>query len=148
MRPRSRRGKHRPLQLSLYGSCTLAQPFVSLHAFGWHVLQELHRVDPAPWPAGVARRPESEAWSMCFNGMPLFCNMSNPAHRVRRSRHLGGSLNAQTAVRQRRLGRRAHGRHLAFPSGAPQGEGRDVVVEPSPAVAEQVAVQPVEQLAG
>jgi N-omega-hydroxy-L-arginine synthase len=26
---------------------------------------------------------------MCFNGMPLFCNMSNPAHRVRRSRNLG-----------------------------------------------------------
>ncbi len=62
------------------------------HAFGWHVLQELHRVDPAPWPAGVARRPGDEAWSMCFNGMPLFCNMSNPGHRVRRSRNLGRSF--------------------------------------------------------
>ncbi|MEU0275241.1 YqcI/YcgG family protein [Streptomyces sp. NPDC006307] len=62
------------------------------HAFGWHVLQELHRVDPAPWPAGVARHPDAETWSMCFNGMPLFCNMSNPAHRVRRSRNLGGSF--------------------------------------------------------
>ncbi|MFD7459140.1 MULTISPECIES: YqcI/YcgG family protein [unclassified Streptomyces] len=59
------------------------------HAFGWHVLQELHRVDPAPWPAEVASSPDSATWSMCFAGMPLFCNMSNPAHKIRRSRNLG-----------------------------------------------------------
>ncbi|MFH7597077.1 YqcI/YcgG family protein [Streptomyces racemochromogenes] len=62
------------------------------HAFGWHVLRELHRADPAPWPAGVAPRPDDETWSMCFDGMPLFCNMSSPAHRVRRSRNLGRSF--------------------------------------------------------
>ncbi|WP_131738733.1 YqcI/YcgG family protein [Actinomadura roseirufa] len=60
------------------------------HAFGWKVLQKLHEVDPAPWPEDVAKDPESESWSMTFNGMPLFCNMSNPAHQVRRSRNLGG----------------------------------------------------------
>ena len=26
---------------------------------------------------------------MCLNGMPIFCNMSHPGHRVRRSRNLG-----------------------------------------------------------
>ncbi|MCK7621703.1 YqcI/YcgG family protein [Streptomyces sp. RS10V-4] len=59
------------------------------HSFGWRVLQELHHVDPEPWPADVGTDPESETWSMCFNGMPLFCNMSSPAHRNRRSRNLG-----------------------------------------------------------
>lgn len=61
----------------------------SYHNFGWQVLQKLHEVDAAPWPEEVPTDPSSRAWSMCFNGMPLFCNMSNPAHRVRRSRNLG-----------------------------------------------------------
>ncbi|MFB6838023.1 YqcI/YcgG family protein [Streptomyces sp. NPDC056361] len=58
-------------------------------AFGWRVLQELHHRDPAPWPEDVGRDPDSASWSMCFDGMPLFCNMSSPAHEVRRSRNLG-----------------------------------------------------------
>ncbi|MFC9229879.1 YqcI/YcgG family protein [Streptomyces decoyicus] len=58
-------------------------------AFGWKVLQGLHEIDPEPWPEGVGTDPDSPAWSMCFNGMPLFINMSNPAHRTRRSRNLG-----------------------------------------------------------
>lgn len=59
------------------------------HAFGWSILQKLHEIDPAPWPQDVATDPRSESWSMCFNGMQLFCNMSHPAHKVRRSRNLG-----------------------------------------------------------
>jgi len=59
------------------------------HAFGWHVLQRLHALDPAAWPDDVARDPDSDSWSMCFNGMALFCNMSSPAHQVRKSRNLG-----------------------------------------------------------
>jgi N-omega-hydroxy-L-arginine synthase len=59
------------------------------HAFGWNVLQQLHEIDPNPWPEDVSRDPESSAWSMCFNGMPLFVNMSSPAHETRRSRNLG-----------------------------------------------------------
>ncbi|MFE0650039.1 YqcI/YcgG family protein [Streptomyces sp. NPDC059534] len=58
-------------------------------AFGWQVLQELHHRDPAPWPQDVGRDPGSASWSMCFDGMPLFCNMSSPAHEVRLSRNLG-----------------------------------------------------------
>ncbi|MFE6052614.1 YqcI/YcgG family protein [Kitasatospora sp. NPDC056446] len=59
------------------------------HAFGWRVLQDLHARDPEPWPEGVGKDPESASWSLCFNGMALFVNMSSPAHRVRRSRNLG-----------------------------------------------------------
>lgn len=59
------------------------------HAFGWRVLQKLHEVDPAPWPESVGTDPDAASWSMCFNGMPIFCNMSHPAHQVRRSRNLG-----------------------------------------------------------
>ncbi|VWD05572.1 hypothetical protein BLA39750_02864 [Burkholderia lata] len=59
------------------------------HAFGWNVLQKLHEIDPAPWPEGVGKNPDAPSWSMCFNGMPIFCNMSHPAHLVRRSRNLG-----------------------------------------------------------
>ena len=60
------------------------------HTFGWNVLQKLHAVDLAPWPPEIAKDPSSSSWSMCFNGMPLFCNMSHPKHIVRRSRNLGG----------------------------------------------------------
>jgi len=66
-----------------------AQSVDSYHTFGWEVLQKLHEIDPAPWPEEVATDANSRSWSMCFNGMPLFCNMNNPAHRVRRSRNLG-----------------------------------------------------------
>ncbi|MFE2282957.1 YqcI/YcgG family protein [Streptomyces sp. NPDC059443] len=59
------------------------------HAFGWKVLQRLHEIDPAPWPSDVDPDPSSPGWSMCFDGMPLFCNMSSPAHHKRRSRNLG-----------------------------------------------------------
>lgn len=60
--------------------------------FGWRVLQRLHELDPLPWPDGVSQDPDSTEWSMSFNGMPLFCNMSSPAHRIRRSRNLGGNF--------------------------------------------------------
>lgn len=79
-----------PLVVAFSPEAVTADSVEDHHAFGWHVLQELHRVDPAPWPEDVERRPDSASWSMCFNGMPLFCNMSSPAHRVRRSRNLGG----------------------------------------------------------
>jgi len=58
-------------------------------AFGWRILQALHELDPAPWPARVGTDPDAPGWSMCFSGMQLFCNMSHPAHVARRSRNLG-----------------------------------------------------------
>ncbi|XVS68269.1 YqcI/YcgG family protein [Actinosynnema sp. CA-299493] len=70
-------------------------------AFGWKVLTALHEVDPAPWSEGVGTDPDVEGWSMCFNGMPLFFNMSNPAHRVRRSRNLGGHFALVVNPRER-----------------------------------------------
>jgi len=66
-----------------------SQSLESYHNFGWDVLQRLHAIDPAPWPSDVGTDPNTSTWSMCFNGMPLFCNMSHPAHLARRSRNLG-----------------------------------------------------------
>lgn len=71
------------------------------HAFGWKVLQALHEVDSASWPEEVGKDPNSPSWSMCFNGMPLFCNMSSPAHQARRSRNLGDHFTLVINPRER-----------------------------------------------
>ncbi|AGE24478.1 hypothetical protein H045_02010 [Pseudomonas poae RE*1-1-14] len=78
-----------PLLVAFSLDAISAETVESYHAFGWEVLQKLHEIDSAPWPEDIAKDPESQHWSMCFNGMPLFINMSNPAHQVRRSRNLG-----------------------------------------------------------
>jgi uncharacterized protein len=78
-----------PLIVAFSRDVIQADAVEAYHAFGWRVLQALHEVDPAPWPADVGPDPNAADWSMCFNGMALFCNMSNPAHQARKSRHLG-----------------------------------------------------------
>ena len=78
-----------PLLVAFSQEAAAAQTVEEYHEFGWTVLQKLHEIDPAPWPEGVGADPDSPFWSMCFNGMPLFCNMSHPAHRIRKSRNLG-----------------------------------------------------------
>lgn len=59
------------------------------HSSGWKILQKLHDEDPSPWPEQVSNDPDSAGWSMCFNAMPLFINMSSPRHVIRNSRNLG-----------------------------------------------------------
>ncbi|CDH06771.1 YqcI/YcgG family protein [Xenorhabdus bovienii] len=66
-----------------------AQSVDDYYAFGWKILQDLHDIDSVPWPESVDKDPHSSSWSMCFNGMQLFCNMSSPTNQVRRSRNLG-----------------------------------------------------------
>ena len=61
-------------------------------AYAWQVLQAVHARDPQPWPQAVPRDPHDNRWSFCFGGLPLFVNMSFPAHRVLRSRQLGDSI--------------------------------------------------------
>lgn len=78
-----------PLVVAFSLNAVKAQSSEDYHDFGWRVLQDLHESDPAPWPTEVGKDPDAPSWSMCFNGMPLFCNMSHPAHRVRKSRNLG-----------------------------------------------------------
>lgn len=78
-----------PLVVGFSKAAIEADSVEAYHAFGWRVLQALHDVDPAPWPDDVGQDPDAADWSMCFDGMPLFCNMSNPAHRLRKSRNLG-----------------------------------------------------------
>jgi len=59
------------------------------HSFGWKMLQQVHQLDQQPWPQSVSKDPHEPFWSMCFNGMQLFVNMSSPAHKIRKSRNLG-----------------------------------------------------------
>ncbi|HGM5582446.1 TPA: YqcI/YcgG family protein [Pseudomonas putida] len=61
-------------------------------ALAWKILQQVHARDPQPWPQDVPRDPHDTQWSFCFAGMPLFINMSFPAHRQMKSRNLGNSI--------------------------------------------------------
>jgi FPC/CPF motif-containing protein YcgG len=72
-----------------------AVPPLALEAYhrqAWDVLQYLHDNDPHPWPADIPTDPDDPLFSFCFAGVPLFINVSCPAHRRRRSRNLGPSL--------------------------------------------------------
>jgi N-omega-hydroxy-L-arginine synthase len=62
------------------------------HEMGWKVLQFWHDNDPEPWPMDVSVDPHSPFWSMCFAGIQIFVNMSNPAHKLRLSRNLGDAM--------------------------------------------------------
>lgn len=79
----------RPLIMAFAPSAARAETIEDYHAIGWRVLQDWLDHDPAPWPQDVARAPGAAYWSMCFDGMQLFVNMSCPAHVERQSRNLG-----------------------------------------------------------
>lgn len=59
---------------------------------GWELIARLHLRDREEWPEHVTRDPEDRHWSFCWDGVPLFVNISASAHRERRSRRLGGHL--------------------------------------------------------
>jgi FPC/CPF motif-containing protein YcgG len=81
-----------PLVVFFSEKAVSAKSVPEFHDQGWGVLRRLHQLDPAPWPDGVATATSHPGWSMCFAGMPLFVNMSTPAHLYRHSRNLGGSF--------------------------------------------------------
>lgn len=81
-----------PLIVAFSQKAAKCETLEEYHAFGWRVLQHWHDVDPSPWPADVATDPHERFWSMCFNGMQLFVNMSVPVHKKRKSRNLGEHL--------------------------------------------------------
>lgn len=53
----------------------------------WSLLQELHSLDPRPWPADIPHDTESPRWEFCFAGTPMFVVVNTPAHRKRMSRY-------------------------------------------------------------
>lgn len=79
----------KPLIVSFSTNCAKFDTLEEYHNFGWDVLQKLHLLDNVPWPNNVVRNPNSPFWSMCFNGVQIFVNMSCPAHKIRKSRNLG-----------------------------------------------------------
>ncbi len=71
------------------------EPALSLtqyHRQAWGVLQDWIDHDPQPWPTSIPADPDHPLWSICFRGVPLFVNVSCPAHVRRRSRNVGPSL--------------------------------------------------------
>ncbi|HBM45205.1 MAG TPA: YqcI/YcgG family protein [Halomonas sp.] len=78
-----------PLIVAFSHKAIQAESVEEYHQFGWQVLQEIHELDMEDWPEDINTKPEAPGWSMCFHGMPIFCNMSNPEHYHRRSRNLG-----------------------------------------------------------
>lgn len=72
-----------------------AYPTLSLKDYrdqAWGLFQHLHDNDPGQWPVEVPADPDRGDWSFCFNGIQLFSNVSDPAHRTHISRNLGDSL--------------------------------------------------------
>lgn len=59
------------------------------HEYGWSLLQTLHDKDTSSWPTNIPKETENEEWSFCFNGLPLFVNISCPQHKLMKSRNLG-----------------------------------------------------------
>jgi FPC/CPF motif-containing protein YcgG len=70
-------------------------PTLSLREYrdqAWAMFQYLHDHDPEPWLADVPTDPDRGDWTLCFGGIQLFANVSDPAHRIHTSRNLGDSL--------------------------------------------------------
>lgn len=59
---------------------------------GFEFLNALHSIDRVPWPADWSADPQSPDWCYCLGGRALFVNVSTPANRQRRSRHLGQGM--------------------------------------------------------
>jgi FPC/CPF motif-containing protein YcgG len=85
-------GTVEPLVMQFSPETVRADTLRGYHAIGWQVLQHFRDNDPANWPEEVSSDPESPFWSMCFDGVQIFVNMSAPAHIVRRSRNLGAAF--------------------------------------------------------
>lgn len=62
------------------------------HQRAWMIMQDWMDHDPSPWPNHIPLEPTSPFWSLCFRGVPLFVNVSSPAHKRRKSRNIGRSL--------------------------------------------------------
>lgn len=58
----------------------------------WEMLRGLRITDPKPWPSDVPESIESEKWTFCYNGEPVFPVMLTPAHTQRWSRHMSVPL--------------------------------------------------------
>lgn len=53
----------------------------------WDTLHGLRALDNEPWPADVPQCTDSERWTFCFDGEPIFPIALTPAHSDRWSRH-------------------------------------------------------------
>lgn len=65
------------------------RPVASLASYKdqfWDVLNELHELDPSPWPENVPEQLDTPLWEFSFAGEPIFVVCNTPAHILRQSR--------------------------------------------------------------
>jgi len=62
------------------------------HPVAWDALNWIHIRDLAPWPENIPLDPDDPEWCFCFNGVPLFINISTADHKILHSRNLGHNL--------------------------------------------------------
>lgn len=58
----------------------------------WDLLQALHWLDSAPWPAHLPTDPDDRRWTFCFAGTPLFITGHCPSYENRLSRRAEGGV--------------------------------------------------------
>lgn len=58
------------------------------NGFFWDMLRGLRILDPVSWPEDISPDVESEKWTFCYNGEPLFPVMLTPSHSKRYSRQM------------------------------------------------------------
>jgi uncharacterized protein len=56
------------------------------------ILRYLHMTDPSYWPEAVPTDQDNTKWSFCLDDVPMFVNVSHPAHEKRASRNVGSAL--------------------------------------------------------
>ena len=64
-------------------------------------LQHLIDADVTEWPKHIPQNPQNQFWSFCYGGVPLFVNISHPAHFLRKSRTLCRALTLVINPRER-----------------------------------------------
>jgi len=62
------------------------------HNFAWDALHWAIYKDDANWPDHINIDPDNSEWSVCFNSVELFINISSPLHKKLKSRNLGDNL--------------------------------------------------------
>jgi len=64
-------------------------------------LEYLIEHDSQQWDGKVPQDPDADFWTMCFNGVQIFINVSHPNHKLRRSRNLCDALTFVINPRER-----------------------------------------------
>lgn len=75
--------------LVIIGAPSSSSRTVQQHNYDfWNMLRGLRIYDQRAWPEDFPAKTESEKWTFCYNGEPIFPVMLTPSHTRRFSRHM------------------------------------------------------------